>query len=202
MGFGVKKQRTYFKIKEGKICVTNADKTESIFDDFTGKLKSIVYSEKTVDFNGSKVDIKSYDVLFQDGEMEYMWSVKHNSSLFQNFINSICTLDDFSGDLFIRPYLKDKKGRIYMEYNGQRLDWKYQMDEMPAIEQVMIKGKPAKDKDGNAIWDMEERLAWLKERVTEVNAKLKNAVSHHEQEVEVEDNDEELDAIFGAAKAV
>lgn len=198
MGFVDRKERTYFKIKEGKVLVWNGQ-GEDEHAGFKGTLKSIVYAEREAEFNGKKQEIKSYDVLFEDEEgKEYMWSAKHSSSLFNNFINALCSLDEYSGELFLRPYIKDKKLRLYMEYNGSRLDWKYKIDEMPALEPLMIKGKQAVDKDGNPMWDMTDRLDWVKERVAEINAKIKRPKITTADEDD--DNDAEIDEIFGGAQ--
>jgi len=191
MGFGTKQQRTFFKIKEGKIVITDKDKNETLYDFFEGKLKSIKYADRNVNFKGVDSIVKSYDITFNDNGKEYCWSPNYDSSLYSGFINAIASLDDFSQKIYIRPYLNKDKTRtnLYIEVNGNRLDWKYSIAEMPKIVPLIDKkGREIKNAQGNTIYDLEERLEWVKKVTTDVVAKLEQhkVNDNYDDEVETE----------------
>ena len=196
MGYGLITPRTFFKITNGKISIKNpADGTESVYNFFEGYLRSISYVEKEVEYNGKRILMKSYNVSFVDApdqESEHIWSAHPKSLIFQAFINCILNVQDFSTTkIKLAPYLKNNQQRISIFANGEKLNWKYQIDEMPPIEPVMGKnGKPVKDANGNPLWDYTARLEWIQEKVDQITTKL-DGNSHYET---VEDNDEELDA--------
>ncbi len=193
MGYGHTTPRTFFKIKDGKIVVKNpADGAESAYNFFEGYLKSISYVEKEVEYNGKKVMIKSYNVAFTESpfdESEHIWSPIPKSTIFQSFLNCILNIENFNATkLRLIPYLKNDQQRLVIYANGEKLDWKFKMEELPAITVIVGKnGKPVSDANGNPLWDYTARLEWIQERVDEITDKLGHG--HH---YEPEHSEEEL----------
>jgi hypothetical protein len=169
-GFSDNSPRTYFYDKEGKIVVGKKD-NQTTHDSFAGYLQGIQYQEKEIEFQAGKPTlVKSWLVIFSDNDgNEHVWSTRYTGLTFQSFINSISSLDEYSGLLRIGFYLKNDRTKIYTRYNGEKLSWKYSLDEMPAVEPVMVKGKPYKDQNGNTVYDFDERMEWTKKLVDRVN---------------------------------
>lgn len=193
MGYGHTTPRTFFKIKDGKIVVKNfADGSESAYNYFEGYLKSISYLEKEVEYSGKKVMMKSYNVAFTEtpsDDTEHIWSPIPKSSLFQSFLNCILRIEDFKHTkIKLVPYLKNDQQRLIVYANGEKLEWRYNFDELPPIIEIIGKnGKPLTDANGNTLWDYTARLEWIQERVDEITDKLSNG---HKYEPEL--SEEEL----------
>ena len=185
-GFGNSEPRTFFKIKDGKIVVKDLmSGKDSFYDHYIGSLRSIVYSEKEVEFNGRKQLIKSYNVTFVDdaGQL-YIWSPMPKTLLFQGFINCLCSIDKFDGIILkLQPYMKDGKQRLSIMYADKhtpndwvRLGWQYKYSDLPEIKTVMGKnGKPLTDTSGNLIYDFDDRLRWIADQVKLINDRLISA---------------------------
>ena len=194
MGYGHTIPKTFFKITNGKISVKNpADGTESAYNFFEGYLRSIAYIEKEVEYNGKKILMKSYNVSFvdePDQESEHIWSAHPKSLIFQSFINCILNVTDFrTTKIKLSPYLKNNQQRISIYANGKRLDWKYQINQMPPIDPILGKnGQPMKDVNGNPLWDYTARLEWIQEKVDYITTLIDNN-DYYETAI---NNDEEV----------
>jgi hypothetical protein len=186
-GFSDNSPRTFFYEKEGKIVIGKGD-NQTTHDSFSGYLKGIQYQEKEVEFQkGKPTTVKSWLVTFaDDDENEYVWSTRYTGIPFQSFINSISSLDEFSKAITIGFYLKDERTKIYIRYNGERLNWKYSLEEMPAVEPVMVKGKPYRDPNGNQVYDFDERMKWTQKLVDRVNKVLNYDPTQKKQQTEKE----------------
>lgn len=177
MGYGYTTAKTFFKIKSGKIVIKNADGTDSEYNYFEGYLRSINYVEKEVEYNGKKIIIKAYNVAFTDtpgDSAEHIWSPMPKSPLFQSFINCILNIDKIQSSLIkLIPYMKGTQQRLMVYVNGQKVDWKYNYDDLPPIKNILGKnGKPLTDPNGNPLWDYSDRLAWIQDKVNDIVTKL------------------------------
>lgn len=196
MGLEIIKQRTYFKIKEGKIVIKDKDGQEKIYGGFKGKLKNIKYVERHVTFNNVDTLVKVYEVTFVDAAdgTEYCWSPQIDSSIYASFINCIASLDNLDSVLYIRPYLSKDKSRtnLYVEANGVKLSWKYSANEMPKIEPVVDnKGKKVLNAQGKQVWDTQDRLEWVRKITLDVTMKLESVLekteSNNNKTIDIED---------------
>ncbi|MEN6510941.1 MAG: hypothetical protein ABFD00_03810 [Chloroherpetonaceae bacterium] len=208
-GFGNTEPRIFFKIKDGKIVVKDLETSQNAFYSFfAGFLDSITYVEKEILLNGKTQLMKSYNVSFKDKDNHvYIWSPSPTASLFQGFINSLCSLDNFDNTIIqLQPYVKDGQQRLSIQYSKQtysdspqkweRLNWKYKYIELPTIKPIVdSKNKPVKDANGHVVYDFEDRLNWIAERVAEINKKVSESTMDALEPIEDENTEDDLDNI-------
>lgn len=197
MAYELNQPRTFFKIKGGKVIVKASETAkEYAYDSFTGYLQSIYYTEREIEYHGKQITIKSYNIvfadpLFADASPLHIWSPSPKSPLLFAFINSILSLDSLGfTQIKLQPYENDDgQQRLIVYGNGDKLQWKYSINEVPAITKLLNeKGKPLVDSDGNPLWDYAPRLNWIKEKVSEINAILNEV--NKEKEVNIKNNTE------------
>lgn len=189
------RNRKYFKISNG-IMISGKEPNEVTFDTFEGYLKGINYSEKEVDFkkDGKLTNVKQWEVIFSlDNNEEWVWSTRYTGIDFQNFLNSVLSIETF-GVIKIKTYIKDGRGKLLTFNNNASLKWKYQPSELPKVEQIMVKGKPYLDASGNPIYDFDARMEWTTAQVNNLNAILgydPNAFKQTQEVAEVTVEDEQ-----------
>lgn len=201
MGFSDSHPRIYFYDKEGKFTIGSEKKGNiETHDAFEAFLKGIKFVEAEREFKpGVKTKVKQWYVVFiQPDGKEYCWTTRYTGIMFQSFINCISTLEDFSKEIKIKIYL-NKKGmsglNCFYDHNydwDNRLQWKYQPDELPAIEPILVAGIPYKDPYGNILYNFEPRMEFTKKLVDRINQILKydpakdNTNGNHEIDINEE----------------
>ena len=194
MGFSDHTPRTYFYDSKGKVVVGKKD-NQVMHDDFEGYLRGIKYVENQVEFTtGKPTTVKQWYVFFTDDEgREYVWTTRYTGITFQSFINCLSSLDEITKHIKISFYLKKERTKIATYYGGTKLDWKYTLEEMPAVEPVMVGNKPYKDPNGNTVYNFEPRMEWTQKLVDRVNELLgfnPTIVNGNNEPVPINESDE------------
>lgn len=192
MGFGSFTPTVYFKIKDGKIFVHRKDGTEEVHDNFTGIIDSIDFKESEIEYNGKKTRVKQWNVAFDVSGKRYIWSTKWDGILFQSFINSIASIDDFSKPVQLSPYTKDGRTKLWITVDGEPSKWKYSIDEMPKIVPLMLEGEPVLDSQGNQMYSTKARMEWTHKIVEQLNAKIRSNYASMSEDVYADDVVEEV----------
>lgn len=206
-------QKTFLKVKEGKLFkVVNKEEVE-IFA-YMGKLKSIVYAERDVKYDNATVHIQVYEVSFYDEKCTWVWSADSSSYTTLFFLNGLLAVKDLHQDIIFRPYLnKNKKTNIALEedikliggeYKGTLVKGKYDGEDIPHREPIIVKGKQYEIK-GVPQWDWKPIENFNARLVEEIQERLGSESGHRNGLVTDfddvgDDNDAEIDEIFGGAQ--
>lgn len=192
MGFGNNTPRTYFRIKDGLVVVTiktideplnaalikDAKRTtqrinkvgeavtEIGFSFFEGYLQNIEVSSSEYG--------QSWNVTFKDkaGD-EFIWTANYQSQMMQSFFNCLASIDGEFGLFRLQPWIKDDDTRLSIRHNGEKLNWKYSIQEMPAITTLKdADGNDFINAEGKKVYDNKKRMAWLCDLVENTKGKL------------------------------
>jgi hypothetical protein len=126
----------------------NGDKYVHVgdFDRLSGNILKI--DAKPGEYQGSK--IYSASVVMEDGVDLYFLTIPF-SFLGREILNKLLGLETFD-NVEIAVYqskAKEEGGKTYakgtVQQNGERVSWKYENDQIPAVEKVMFKGKQQSD---------------------------------------------------------
>ncbi|MBX3044871.1 MAG: hypothetical protein KF896_14255 [Ignavibacteriae bacterium] len=182
MGPEVRAQLKWFRIgktenKQDVKIIYGRKGEENYYDNFTGIIKSIDYTEKEVDFqkNGKPEMVKQYTVKFDAGDtVEHVWAVDVDSNLFLNFINSIAGLADIAQPVNMSVYQKNGYANIWLKSNGQDLRWKYPIDVIPKPAQITVDGEVImNEKTGKPQLSYKKRREWVAELVKNINSRIR-----------------------------
>ena len=110
--------------------------------DFEGTFTDLNVEE--FEFEGKKK--KVIKVVLHDGNFRYVLSLGF-SMLGRSAINSLASIKEMGGILTLTCYRNSKTGypSLFLEYNGQRLEWKYSIDQLPKPKEVEFNGDVMKD---------------------------------------------------------
>jgi hypothetical protein len=192
MGLFENTPATYMKIKDGRIIIKENDE-EKTFNGFRGFLKSIVFKESELEFNGKKQIVKQWNVHFYepDEDKNYIWSTFWTGLLFQGFLNCICSVENFDNQITIKAYKKDDITKIvvFEGDKGEPLKWKYTLEEMPPVNPIVVNGKVLKDSNDKIMYDYKARMEWTASKVEEINKRIRtnNLIDDEIRELEIED---------------
>lgn len=186
-------QKTFLKVKEGKLYkVVNKEEVEIYA--IMGKLKSIKFFEKDVEYKqqNTTVHIKGYEIDFYDDRGTWSWSADASSYTTLFFLNALAGLNNIESDIIFRPYLnKNKKTNIALEedvkligdeYKGTLVRGKYEGDDIPQREPIMVKGKH---------YEIKGVKQWNWEPIETFNAKLVEEIVERLNHNEYGDSDSE-----------
>lgn len=134
MSLGIKKNRIYLNVKEGKIT-----QGESSYDYVKGELVDI--RKQTREFKGEEVVYWYFDLQSPEGGL-YSLSLHYSSGVAKSILNCLASTEDYR-DIKIETYPSGEFTKALVYSNGQKLAWKYQ--EFPAIEEVKVGSKLVKD---------------------------------------------------------
>ncbi len=131
----------YFRIsrvQEGKIVQT--DETCEVL---TGDLYKINFKEKV--FRNKTTP--TVDLIFKDSDGSdemYCWNVTYRNSV-RSLFNALASLENFN-KLEISVY-NNKKGyeAISLRQDGERVDWKYELSELPAVQHFVVNKQEVSD---------------------------------------------------------
>ena len=140
MSLGVRQDKTYLNIKEGKIVQRNPSGQEALYDFIEGYLVNITTKER--DFKGEPVKYWYIDITDRSG-VAYSLALPYSSGVAKGIFNSLASATDFSQEIKIQPYLSGDFTKVVVTQNGERLSWKY--PELPPIEEVKVGDKLVKD---------------------------------------------------------
>lgn len=110
--------------------------------DFSGTLTNISIISK--DFEDVK-DVKYLRLVVEDGVESYIFDTKLFSGIGRNLMNSIPSIENFGHIMFKCYKNKRSYGQIYIESNGERVNWKFGMDELPEVRRVVVNGDTIND---------------------------------------------------------
>lgn len=218
MGFGNPSPRMFFKVSKGAVVITlkkdSASKAlaEQAYkvEERTNKAGAQVIDYLFKEFSGFLQNISltqdekfgpQWTVVFKDAGEEYIWNVPQDAMMFQGFLNSLSSAIGRIGCVTLSPYEKASRDGtlrtwIGVRNNGEKLGWKYDMNDLPAVEQIKdSKGKPVLIQ-GKPAYNKEPIIEWMSERVDEINKSLVGGtvapvrIEESAQVVEVEENDE------------
>jgi hypothetical protein len=139
MSLGVKQNKIYLNIKEGKISHKSQTGEESLYDYVEGSLVGI--SKRDREFKGETVVYWYIDLLGETGEL-YSLSIHYSSGVAKAILNSLASVDVL-GKIRIETYQSGDFTKTIVYNNGERLNWKY--PELPPIEDLRIGDKIIKD---------------------------------------------------------
>jgi hypothetical protein len=134
MSLGIKKNRIYLNVKEGKIT-----QGESSFDFVKGELVDI--RKQNREFKGEEMIYWYFDLQSPEGGL-YSLSLHYSSGVAKSILNALASTEDFK-DIRIETYPSGEFTKAVVYSNGQKLAWKYQ--DFPAVEEVRIGSKLVKD---------------------------------------------------------
>lgn len=167
MGFSNSdKKRNYAKIEIKKnkevlprFCIYQGKDEETLdFTNYEGYLFSVTRS----DYEYEGENVKQVVFKFVDNHGEETWIKTGYTGVMRSMVNSLAGKK--TGLISIRLYAKTKDGRtranVYMENNGERMDWKYQIDEMPAMKEIEVPGK-------KSLWDSTELDSFIDKVIKE-----------------------------------
>jgi len=135
MSLGVKQQKTYLNIKEGKIY-----NQETAYDFLEGYLKGIDIKDR--EFRGEVVKYWYVNIQSQSGEL-YSLALSYYSGVAKSLFNSFASAIDFKKAVKIQTYQSGAFTKVVVYQNGERLNWK--QSELPPIEEVTVGSKFVKD---------------------------------------------------------
>lgn len=154
MSLGVKNQKTYLNIKEGKIYLKGEP-----YDYIEGYLKGI--ETRIREFNGE--ELKYFYIDIQDVNNKiFSLALVYNSGIAKSLFNSLASLDSYNDLIKIEPYYLNGFTKISVSSGGLRLSWKHR--ELPPLKEVQVGNKIVKDDS--------ERMAFIESLVTEINSKI------------------------------
>jgi hypothetical protein len=168
-------KRTYLKIKEGQFVTGKSDSETILGSVLNARLRDIQLYETEI----NKMPVKQWNIVFHDGQEEYVWSTFFDGFIFQHFLNCMLSVENFNKPIEISAY-KNKKQQtaIFISQGGDKIEWKYSVEELPKIEPLLTKnGTEAKDASGRIIYDKEARMKWTIEKVAELKEKLKSSTA-------------------------
>jgi hypothetical protein len=170
--FTDKQPISYCKLRSGKVEVYQGkDKEPARFDFMSGIVTDI--RSKTNEWKGE--EIKSWEIVLQDGEELHILSLGYSSSLTRGFFNILASAD-VSRPVRIGCYVKiTDKGEWTcpsISQDGELLRWKD--ENPPKTEAIIVKNKK--------IIDDEEAVKWMLALIDEIKVGL-----HPVQKVEAKE---------------
>jgi len=154
MSLGVKQDRTYLNIKEGKIY-----NGATAYDFLQGYLKAINLRER--EFKGETVKYWYIDILSEGGEL-YSISLSYYSGVAKSLFNSLASAQDFSKPIKIETYQSGEFTKVVVYSGADRLLWKH--SELPKVEIIKVGDKTVKDDS--------KRMDLIVSIVNEINIKI------------------------------
>ncbi len=168
-------------------------KVDIRFGAYEATLKKIELADIIIDkAKGTKR--KLWNIALEDVDSdgvikEVVWSEGLKSYKVQGLVNSLLTIEGSIDGVFrFTPYLakNDKGTNVSVRYNGEKLSWKYGIDEMdklaPITDAVDGDGEPLLDDQGNQMKDFRKRIAWVKKQVEIINVKLQPKAEEFQDE--------------------
>lgn len=140
MGLGVKQQKIYLNIKEGKIIRRDRTGQETQFTYVEGILAGI--SKKDREFKGEMVPYWYLDIQDPSGGDLYSLSIHYSSGVAKSIFNALASAENL-GKIRIEVYQSGDFTKAVVYNNGARLSWKY--PELPPIEELKLGGRTVKD---------------------------------------------------------
>lgn len=200
------KYSKYYYDKRGVFIGKNGEKINKL----TGFLDNIEYKEETIYTHHGEDSFvsKNWQTTFIDkyGD-KFVWTSNAIGVPFQNFVNSVLTLDEISNTLLtVKISLKAGKWsniKVFNDETNESLGWLYDAEELPPIKQAVKDGYPVLDENGRAVYDKTARQEWVNMAVEKIKEKLNDEKKAEEEvtatddvppsvDVKAEDDDEEL----------
>jgi len=106
----------------------------------TGNLTKL----KLGSFQWEEQDVNTVELYLEDGDEIYNVDLRYNL-MSRNIFNSLLSLDSFS-EIKLSLYT-NKKGypAVGVEQGGTRADWKYKLEDLPAVKKVLVGKKEMPD---------------------------------------------------------
>ena len=158
MSLGVKTERAYLNVKDGKIRYKKPSGEESLYDYVEGILIDITHKPR--EFNGETIEYWYIDFLAEGGTI-YSLSLHYSSGVAKSIFNALASADKL-GKIRIETYQSGGFTKAIVYNDGERLSWKY--TDMPPIEEVKVGGKIVKDDT--------KRMEFFKKLTQEIKLKI------------------------------
>lgn len=160
MSLGVKSEKTFLNIKNGKILYRKLSGEELFYDFVEGKLVDITHRLR--EFKGEQIKYWYID-LEAEGGVTYSLSLHYTSGVAKSIFNALASADTL-GTIKIETYQSGEFTKAVVYNNGERLSWKYK--ELPPIEEVKVGDKIIKD-DTRRMFFFAELAKELKRKIVE-----------------------------------
>lgn len=135
MALGVKQEKIYLNIKEGK--VYHKDKP---YDYVRGILRDIELRDR--EFRGEAVKYWYFNLEAETGDI-YSIGLYYNSGVAISLINYLASAPNFIEEIKIEAYQKGDFTKLVVYQGGEKLRWKY--SELPPLEEVKVGDKIVRD---------------------------------------------------------
>lgn len=168
-----------------KIKVGEFYENKGQYNEFSGR---IVSGKLHVGKTKAGMEIRSFRLIFQDGNGRYQLELSHGG-LTYNILNCLAFSFDKTKEVKISVYKKEDKRNNVVYHNSRAwitiaphgqtdsLKWKYQPDEVPRKKEIFLADGTALVQNGKKVLDDKEVKAfWEKVAVTEVFADLSEEV--------------------------
>jgi hypothetical protein len=154
MSLGVKQNKTYLNIKEGKIYNQN-----TAYDYVEGYLKGIELKDR--EFRGETVKYWYINIESQSGEL-YSLALSYGSGVAKSLFNALASAPDFSKEIKIQTYQSGDFTKVVVYLGTDKLSWK--VNELPKVEEVKVGDKIVKDDS--------KRMEFIVTLVNDINTKI------------------------------
>lgn len=154
MSLGVKQNKTYLNIKEGKIYNQN-----TAYDYVEGYLKGIELKDR--EFRGETVKYWYINIESQSGEL-YSLALSYGSGVAKSLFNALASAENFTTEIKIQPYQSGDFTKVVTYLGGVKLNWK--VNELPKVEEVIVGDKIVKDDS--------KRMEFIITLVNDINTKI------------------------------
>jgi hypothetical protein len=178
MGFTNESSRNFVKVNKGKFLIpnpkgetiiTNDNGTEGRFDAFNtfrGVLLSIKKS------TGQYGDQWFFEMVNSEGET-YTIALKFDSLTAQGFLNSLCSVTDFSKELRLTTSSKELtshpgkyRSSIWVWEGAKNVEWAHELKDLPPGEDIL-------DKKGNVVGqDYSARMDFWEAQANDINRRV------------------------------
>ena len=154
MSLGVKQNKTYLNVKEGKIHLKGLS-----YDFVEGYLRGIEIKDR--EFRGEVVKYWYIDLESQSGEL-YSLAIPYYSGIAKSLFNSLASAKDFSKEIKIQPYQVGDFTKVVVYSGGEKLSWI--SSSLPPVDEVKVGDKIVKDES--------KRMEFIVTLVSKINSKI------------------------------
>lgn len=115
--------------------------------DFSGTITGIQLVTKEFVRDTKQISEEHIRCVVDDGTEKFWFDVKATSNLGRSIMNSFSSVNDWGeGQIVFRAYKnKEGYGSLFIQLNGEKMSWKYGVDQLPQVRKVVINGQQHND---------------------------------------------------------
>lgn len=108
--------------------------------DFSGTLTGLEVVKRTLKINDVDREMKFIRLKIEDGIETFIWDTLVQSNLGRSMMNTFAAVENFGdANIAVIAYKNKKKyGAVLFDLNGERMGWKYPIEELPAPKKVTV----------------------------------------------------------------